>query len=46
MIVPRTQHPDGEINFCIAITEMKNTTAIWSRSSPGKKTFTHGNKLW
>lgn len=33
------KHPDGEINFCIAITEMKNTTAIWSESSPGKKDF-------
>ncbi len=33
------KHPDGEINFCLAITEMKNTTAIWSESSPGKKDF-------
>ncbi len=33
------KHPDGEINFCIAITEMKETTAIWSESEPGKKDF-------
>lgn len=32
-------HPDGEINFCIAITEMKNTTAIWAETKPGKKNF-------
>ena len=33
------KHPDGEINFCIAITKMKDTTAIWAESSPGKKDF-------
>ncbi len=33
------KHPDGEINFCIAITKMKDTTAIWSESEPGKKDF-------
>ena len=29
-------HPVGEINFCIAITDMIDTTAIWIESSPGK----------
>ena len=29
-------HPEGEINFCIAITDMIDTTAIWIESSPGK----------
>ena len=24
------KHPDGEINFCLAITKMENTTAIWA----------------
>ena len=33
------KHPDGEINFCIAISKMKNSTAIWSESLPGKKDF-------
>ena len=33
------KHPDGEINFCLAITKMKDTTAIWSETSPGKKDF-------
>jgi ectoine hydroxylase-related dioxygenase (phytanoyl-CoA dioxygenase family) len=33
------KHPDGEINFCIAITKMKDTTAIWSETEPGKKDF-------
>jgi ectoine hydroxylase-related dioxygenase (phytanoyl-CoA dioxygenase family) len=33
------KHPDGEINFCLAITQMKNTTAIWSESEPGIKDF-------
>jgi ectoine hydroxylase-related dioxygenase (phytanoyl-CoA dioxygenase family) len=33
------KHPDGEINFCIAITKMKDTTAIWAESLPGKKDF-------
>ena len=34
------KHPEGEINFCLAITEMKDTTAIWCESEPGKKDFT------
>lgn len=33
------KHPDGEINFCLAITKMENTTAIWAETSPGKKDF-------
>jgi ectoine hydroxylase-related dioxygenase (phytanoyl-CoA dioxygenase family) len=33
------KHPEGEINFCLAITEMKNTTAIWCESEPRKKDF-------
>ena len=33
------KHPEGEINFCIAITDMKNTTAVWSETEPGKKDF-------
>lgn len=33
------KHPNGEINFCIAITKMENTTAIWAETSPGKKDF-------
>ncbi len=33
------KHPNGEINFCVAITKMKDTTAIWSETSPGKKDF-------
>ena len=33
------KHPEGEINFCIAITEMKDTTAIWAETEPGKKDF-------
>tara|TARA_B110000008_G_C16920962_1_gene544725 strand:+ start:108 stop:782 length:675 start_codon:yes stop_codon:yes gene_type:complete len=33
------KHPDGEINFCIAITKMKDTTAIWAESLPGKRDF-------
>ena len=28
-----------EINFCLAITKMENTTAIWAETSPGKKDF-------
>ncbi len=32
-------HPQGEINYCIAITDMFDTTAIWIESSPGKKDF-------
>ena len=33
------KHPEGEINFCLAITEMKDTTAIWCETEPGKKDF-------
>ena len=33
------KHPDGEINFCLAITEMNDTTAIWCETEPGKKDF-------
>ena len=33
------KHPEGEINFCLAITEMKDSTAIWCESEPGKKDF-------
>jgi len=33
------KHPNGEINFCLAITKMKDTTAIWAETSPGKKDF-------
>ena len=32
-------HPDGEINFCIPLTNMRNSTAVWSESKPGKKDF-------
>ena len=32
-------HPDGEINFCIPLTNMNNTTAVWSETVPGKKDF-------
>ena len=32
-------HPKGEINYCIAITEMKDTTAIWIESEPNKGDF-------
>ena len=33
------KHPYGEINFGVAISKMKNTTAIWAESLPGKKDF-------
>ena len=29
-------HQIGEINFVIALTDMKDTSAIWTESSPGK----------
>ena len=33
------KHPDGEINFCIAITQMRDTTAIWCETEPAKKDY-------
>ena len=33
------RHPDGEINFCIAITEMFDSNTIWLESEPGAKDF-------
>jgi len=36
-------HPEGEINYCIPITEMKDTTAIWIESEPNKGDFSPMN---
>lgn len=33
------KHPEGEINFCVPITQMKGSNSIWIESSPGKKDF-------
>ena len=33
------KHPEGEINFCVPITQMKDSNSIWIESSPGKKDF-------
>ena len=33
------KHPDGEINFCIAITQMRDTTAIWCETEPAKRDY-------
>ena len=32
-------HPEGEINFIVCLTEANNTSSIWAESAPGKEDF-------
>ncbi len=36
---PQHRHPDGEINFIIAVTKAFGTNAVWAESSPGAQDF-------
>jgi hypothetical protein len=37
--MPGYDHPEGEINFIIPLTDMYDTNSIWVESEPGKKDF-------